>query len=296
MHLTIATLFLLLFCCRLSVAQSPLHKRFDSVQQHSGGALGVFACLLETGDTISFNGNKHFPMQSVYKVPINMVVLKAVDCRELSLSQRYSLQPFQVFKKGHSEIRRKYPNGGISLTLLDLLRYNVVESDGVACDILLDIMKGPSHVDSLIHMMGISAIAIATTEKAQQENATLQYQNWISPAAAVQLLDTLFNGTYLSAASRNLLLQQMRQSTPSFARINRKLPAGTPTAHKSGTAATGKNGITGATNDIGILTLPNGRHIAIGVFISDSRATMFQREDAIGQAAKIVWDHWYHPR
>jgi beta-lactamase class A len=67
------------------------------------------------------------------------------------------------------------------------------------------------------------------------------------------------------------------------------LPAGTVVAHKTGTSGTQK-GITAATNDIGIITLPNGRHLAIAVFVSDSPADESTREGVIAKVALAVWE------
>ena len=47
-----------------------------------------------------------------------------------------------------------------------------------------------------------------------------------------------------------------------------------------------------ATNDAGIIYLPNGQHILIAVYVSDSTAPAFIREGTIAQIAKLVWDRW----
>ncbi len=59
-------------------------------------------------------------------------------------------------------------------------------------------------------------------------------------------------------------------------------------AHKTGTDRT-SGGLTRATNDIGIITLPDGRHVALAVFLSDSRAEEPAREGAIAAVARAVW-------
>jgi beta-lactamase class A len=69
------------------------------------------------------------------------------------------------------------------------------------------------------------------------------------------------------------------------------LPEGTVVAHKTGTSAT-VTGVTAATNDVGLVTLSNGQHIAIAVFVSDSQATDAIREEVIAKVAKVVWDEW----
>jgi beta-lactamase class A len=81
----------------------------------------------------------------------------------------------------------------------------------------------------------------------------------------------------------------MTESTTGPQRLKGLLPVGTNVAHKTGTSGTEK-GITAATNDIGIITLPNGKHLAIAVFVSDSPADEATREGTTAKIAKAVWD------
>ena len=53
-------------------------------------------------------------------------------------------------------------------------------------------------------------------------------------------------------------------------------------AHMSGTSG-GWKGLTAATNDVGILTGPDGSHLAIAVFVADSRATAGDRAAIIAK-------------
>jgi beta-lactamase class A len=118
-----------------------------------------------------------------------------------------------------------------------------------------------------------------------------QYKNYSTPRAAVDLLKALQAGRGLSPGARELLLQDLADSTPGAHRIKGLLPPGTVVAHKTGTDGT-RNGKTAATNDIGIVTLPDGRHLALAVFVKDSIADEAQREGAIASIAKAAWDHW----
>jgi beta-lactamase class A len=83
----------------------------------------------------------------------------------------------------------------------------------------------------------------------------------------------------------------MTNSTPGAKRLKGLLPAGTPVAHKTGTDGT-IDGMTRATNDIGIITLTGGRHLAIAVFVKDSTADEATRESTIARIAKAVFDAW----
>ena len=87
------------------------------------------------------------------------------------------------------------------------------------------------------------------------------------------------------------LLEDMIKSLPGQKRLKGLLPTGTVVAHKTGTAAT-VAGLTRATNDAGIITLPNGKHLAITVFISDSHEDQTKRELTIATISKAAYDFW----
>ncbi len=75
-------------------------------------------------------------------------------------------------------------------------------------------------------------------------------------------------------------------------RIKGMLPSSTIVAHKPGTSSTNSQGITAATNDIGIVRLPNGKHFAIVVFVADSPEKEPVREGLIAQISKTAWDYY----
>jgi beta-lactamase class A len=93
----------------------------------------------------------------------------------------------------------------------------------------------------------------------------------------------------LSPESRALLTRLMIDTPTGPKRIKGLLPKGTMVVHKTGTSNT-VSGITAATNDIGIITLPNGKHLAVAVFVSDSKADRETREGVIARIAKSAYD------
>lgn len=112
-----------------------------------------------------------------------------------------------------------------------------------------------------------------------------------TPDAAITLLRALHEGQGLSESSQALLLRLMTETPTGPRRIKGLLPEGTVVAHKTGTSRT-VNGVTAATNDVGIVTLPNGQHLAIAVFVSDSPANATIREEVIAKVARAAWDEW----
>ena len=269
-----------------------LKAAYHAIADDLTGTLGVSALHIETGKSHSFNGGDRFPMQSVYKFPIAMVMLQEIDAGRYVLTDSVAIDPGEYIPaRGHSPIRDQYPNG-VTLTIAELLEYNVSQSDGTACDVLLRLLGGTEAVNERVHAFGVTDIAIATTEMVQVANDTIQYRNWTTPEAMSKLLAIFHRRQFLSDRSYALLAGYMTFSNRYFdKRIKQLLPAGTEVIHKTGTAAT-IDGLNRATNDVGIITLPDGSHLAVSVFISDSRDAQRDRELAIARAAKVSYDYW----
>lgn len=163
-----------------------LRDRIEQIAQTAQGQVGLTITVLETGDSISLNENQHFPMQSVYKFPIGMAVLAHVDQGKLNLEQRVQIETSDfVSNLQHSPIRDKNPQG-VTLSVAELLKYMVSESDGTACDVLLRLVGGPEVVTQYLRDLGVNDIVVANTEKEIGQNqahniATMQHlkQLWL---------------------------------------------------------------------------------------------------------------------
>ena len=277
------------FCGTISVAD--LQKRFEVIAKAANGKVGVAVELLETKKSILLNGQEQFPMQSVYKLPIGMALLHRVDEGTLKFEQLIQVTTNDfVTTMQHSPIRDAHPLGA-ELSVSNLLRQMVSESDGTACDVLLRLLKGPASVDHYLRKLGLTNVVVATTEKEMGQDELAQHRSWATPEGLTGLLRMLHEGRGLSVSSREMLLRFLTETSTGPRRIRGLLPAGTPVAHKTGSSRT-VNRLTRATNDAGIVTLPDGRHVAIAVFVSDSEADEVTREAVIAKISRAVWDYW----
>jgi beta-lactamase class A len=266
-----------------------LQKQIEALASPAKGRVGMSAVVLETGEAVSLNLHDHFPMQSVYKLPIGMAVMRQVDAGKIELEQKVRVTKEDFIGRGQrSPIRDQHPNG-TELSVSELLRWMLGESDGTASDVLMKLAGGPEAVQAYLTELKITDMIVRDTEKALGQDHSLQYRNWATPEAAITLLRALHEPRGLSEQSQAFLLKLMAESAPGAKRLKGLLPAGTIVAHKTGTSGT-ENGVTAATNDIGIITLPNGHHLAIAVFVSDSPADEATREGVIAKVARAVWD------
>ncbi len=277
-----------------SQSDSTLRKQITQITKSVNGIVGVSVLGIEDRDTLSLNGTSRLVLHSVIKLPIAMAVLNLVDSGKLKLNALVQIKKRDLVKDTYSPLRDKYPNDEIKIPLSELLSYMVSLSDNNACDILLNIISGPQVVENYLLKKGIKGIAIQASEADMASAWEVQYTNWAKPIALTRLLDNLYQGKMLSKSSTDFLYKLLTETSTGPKRIKGLLPIGAVVAHKTGTSPTNKAGLSPATNDIGIITLPNGKHLAIAVLVGNSTDNEATREGAIANIAKAVWDYHLH--
>src|SRR5437899_10162797 len=83
-----------------AVENLELRNQIEQIAAAAKGRVGVAAVVLETGATVSLNSRDHFPMQSVYKLPISMAVLKQVDAGKVRLEQKVHVTKSDFVRRG----------------------------------------------------------------------------------------------------------------------------------------------------------------------------------------------------
>ncbi len=255
----------------------------EEIAREAQGRVGASAQVLETGKVVlALDAKSRYPMQSVYKLPIAMAALAEVDRGKLNLDGTMHVDPSEYISKDqHSPLRDDHPKGA-DVPLRELIRLAVQESDGTASDVVMRMTGGPAAVMRYLRSIGVRDVTVRDTEMAMGHDWSLQYKNWATPDGAITLLRAL------DRSHRELLMKWLIESRITT-RLKGLLPADAVVAHKTGSSGE-RDGIAAATNDIGILTLPGGKHLAIAVFVSDSKASPEVRDQVIAKIAREAWD------
>ncbi|QNK63613.1 class A beta-lactamase, subclass A2 [Pedobacter sp. PAMC26386] len=283
--------FLLTMSVKGFAQQNGLRKKLQTIASSHVATIGFSLVNLENGDTLTLNGTKHLPMQSVYKFHLALAILNQVDNGNLRLNQMILLKKSDLLPDTWSPLRDKYPNGEVEIPLSQILSYTVSQSDNNGCDILFRLIGGPAKVNQYIHSLGIKQVAITATEEQMHKNEQVQFTNWTTAEAATQLLKLFYSKKILSEASQEFLWKVMTETTTGPNKIKGLLPAGTSVAHKTGSSGMNKSGMTAASNDIGVVTLPNGKHFAVAVFVSMTKEDEKVTDLIMAELTKASWDH-----
>lgn len=271
-------------------AQAALQRQIQDIAADAHGKVAVACSLPGTTLNCDLNAHAHPPMQSVFKLPVALTALHFVEEGKFSLDQPIRFLPSdRILPHTHSPLQDKYPEANVDVPLRELLGSGVSLSDNVAADIVLRIVGGPAVVDSYIKSIGVTGFHLEDGEDGLARDITAQYRNWFEPAGAVQLLRRISDDSPLTPEHTRLLLQWMADAGTGVQRIKGHLPAGTMVMHKTGSSGT-RNGVAFATNDIGLITLPDGRRLAIAIFVTDSKADEATRDAVIARIAKAAYD------
>ncbi|MBC7566648.1 MAG: class A beta-lactamase, subclass A2 [Pedobacter sp.] len=252
--------------------------------------IGFSVIDLENGKTYSVNGDMHLPMQSVYKFHLALAVLSQVDQRKLLLDQKIFIKKSDLLPDTWSPLRDKYPNGGVKILLSELITFTVGQSDNNGCDILFRLLGGPLKVQSYIHSLGVQNIAIVATEEEMHKNEKVQFTNWTTSNCSIQLLNLFYKRKVLSEKSHAFLWKVLTDSPSGPNKIKGLLPSNTSVAHKTGYSGANKEGLTASSNDIGIVTMPNGKHFAVAAFVSNTKENEKTIDSIIAELSKAAWD------
>jgi beta-lactamase class A len=220
--------------------------------------VGIAALDLKTGETVSIKGDTPFPMASTVKVAVAALYLAQVDHGRRSLDDTIKGIP----------ARR-------------LMARMLIHSDNRATDMLLGDLGGPNRLHDWLEDNGVRGLRvdrnIADLLRAKRD--LWDRRDSSTPVAMVDLLRRIYKAELIRPESRNYLLDLMAQCQTGKNRMKWLLPDGTPVEHKTGT-------LNGLSDDVGFISLPDGRRIAVAIFTRGGS----DRPKTIARAARAIYD------
>ena len=303
--------------------KAALDREIAAIETQAKGRLGVALLDLKDRKSWSHRGSESFPMQSVFKLPLAVAALQAVEAGKFKLDQ-----PITVTRKDfslyHSPLAKAFKGERNDYPLRELIRLAAGESDNTAADVLMRTIGGPPVVTKMLRDGGIAGISVDRYERDfQPEVFGLRGFGWdvaidepayratlkaldpkkrqaalavalkdkrdsATPDASAAFLEALAKGNWLRDPAHAAFLDKVIAETRSGPdRIRAGLPPAARLAHKSGLGLT-MDGVNHATNDIGIVTLPDGRAFAIAVYLAGSKADAKARFGAHAAVAKAA--------
>jgi beta-lactamase class A len=303
--------------------KAKLDSEIPKLEQQAKGRLGVALIDLKDRKSWSHRGAESFPLQSVFKLPLAFAVLQAVEAGKLKLDQKVTVTRKDL-SLYHSPLARAFKGERNDYTLRDLITRSASDSDNTAADLLLRLIGGPQVLTAMLRDGGISGISIDRYERVfQPEILGLPGYGWdqaidtaafykairaipaaerrkrleaslddkrdaATPEASIAFLEAMAKGNWLREPAHAALIDKIAsESKTGPNRVRAGLPKGAGFAHKTGLGPSA-DGLNHATNDIGIVSLPDGRRFAIAVFLKGAQVDETAREATHAAVARLA--------
>jgi len=265
MKLRLTLLLSLLALCFAQPAVAASSQRMTALEQQlnylvagKSADVGIAALDLNSGEYIHVKGQTPYPMASTVKIAVAAAYLTQVDYGRRSLLDTI----------GKERAR-------------DLMSKMLINSDNRATDMLMKDLGGPAAIQSWLDFHGFTGLQVDRNiaQLLKDPRDLWDRRDSSTPLAMVELLRRLDRGNLLSPSSRSILLNFMSQCKTGRNRMKALLPEGTRVEHKTGT-------LNGLSDDVGFVTLPDGRRIAIAIFTRGGS----DRPRTIAETARAVYD------
>ena len=268
-----------------AIYDSALEQAIARVASGENGRIGVAAMDLSTGQTIAVLGDQRFPMASTSKIAIAATFLEGVEQGRWSLTSEFPLLMPKRSARFSSAVAPVYE--GQYMPARELLEIMITRSNNYATDALLRVVGGPKAVNDWVRRQGITGwsidrdIATLVRDDGEFNPANhIDMRDSATPLAMLKLLTGLYQGEYLSASSRKVLLGAMSRTRTGTRRIKAGVPSTVQVSHKTGS-------LNNTSSDVGFLETPDGRTVALAIYVT-GQGTRLNREAKIAEIAGAI--------
>ncbi|MGE3272749.1 MAG: serine hydrolase [Chloroflexota bacterium] len=217
-------------------------------QSPANGTVGLYVRNLTTGAEASVNANRVFPAASLYKVPIMVETVRQIRLGRLSPDQQFTVQRAH-WVPGSGVLQGRV---GDSLSVQELLRLLIAESDNIAAMMLID-ATGLNNINQTMKGLGLEATRLLDYRAQGAYNGVGPYST--SPADMAVLMDTVASGRLVDQETSDEALKLLGQKQASDL-LGEALPFNVKVAHKWGE-------IPGARHEAGIIFTPSFQYVLV---------------------------------
>lgn len=282
-----AVAVILLTACRQREAVSHdyktgLEKELTAIADSAKGDVGI--ALIYDGDTLTVNNDAIYPMMSVFKLHQAVALCRMFEENGTSLDSVMTLRRSELDPDTWSPMLKDHSGEEISLPMRRLLEYTLIESDNNASNEMFVRLMSPAACDSVIAgIIPRGSFEIRFNEAEMQADHSRAYSNRTSPLGAAILIDRVFTDTLVGKSYQDFIKSALLRCQTGPDKISAALSEteGITIGHKTGSGYRDENGRLAASNDVAFVTLPDGRHYSLAVFVKD-----FDGTDA--EAAAII--------
>lgn len=285
---------ILLTACRQPTGVSSdykaeLKKELTAIADSAKGDVGI--ALIYDGDTLTVNNDAIYPMMSVFKLHQAVALCRMFEENGTSLDSVMTLRRSELDPDTWSPMLKDHSDEEISLPMRRLLEYTLIESDNNASNEMFVRLMPPAACDSVIAgIIPRCSFEIRFNEAEMQADHSQAYSNRTSPLGAAILIDRVFTDTLVGKDYQDFIKSALMRCQTGPDKISAALSEreGITIGHKTGSGDRDENGRLAASNDVAFITLPDGRHYSLAVFVKDFDGTDAEAAATIARISEAV--------
>lgn len=281
--LVVIILFYIIYLNSLSIKLNCLILNKDAV---------VGIAIIKNQKEWIIGSKNSLPMLSVFKYFVALKVLDKLEKEKISLNKEITINKNMVDEKLYSQMLDKYKTFPFKISIANLLKYMISESDNNACDILIGYAGGTKEIQEYINSIGFVDVEISETEFDMNKEIEKQYLNQARPVDIIRAMKFVRDRNILSDTSCKFLDEIMINTTTGKDKLKAGLPQNITLGHKTGSSSRKSNGIKIADNDTGYVFLPDGNVYYIAVMIKDSKMSDEENAKLVSSISKITYTHF----
>lgn len=266
-----------------------LEKELTAIADSAKGDVGI--ALIYDGDTLTVNNDAIYPMMSVFKLHQAVALCRMFEENGTSLDSVMTLRRSELDPDTWSPMLKDHTGEEISLPMRRLLEYTLIESDNNASNEMFVRLMSPAACDSVIAgIIPRGSFEIRFNEAEMQDDHSRAYSNRTSPLGAAILIDRVFTDTLVGKSYQDFIKSALLRCQTGPDKISAALSEteGITIGHKTGSGYRDENGRLTASNDVAFVTLPDGRHYSLAVFVKDFDGTDAEAAATIARISAAV--------
>lgn len=266
-----------------------LEKELTAIADSAKGDVGI--ALIYNGDTLTVNNDAIYPMMSVFKLHQAVALCRMFEENGTSLDSVMTLRRSELDPDTWSPMLKDHTGEEISLPMRRLLEYTLIESDNNASNEMFVRLMSPAACDSVIAgIIPRGSFEIRFNEAEMQDDHSRAYSNRTSPLGAAILIDRLFTDTLVGKSYQDFIKSALLRCQTGPDKISAALSEteGITIGHKTGSGYRDENGRLAASNDVAFVTLSDGRHYSLAVFVKDFDGTDAEAAATIARISAAV--------
>ena len=260
---------------------NPLQIAVSEIEQDLGARAGIYMHDLHTEETLTYNADTRFPMNSTFKLFACAALLSRVEKGLSQLSDSVDLRDLPLVGWSPA-VTESIKARRTTVSLDQLCRMMLSVSDNTAANFILSEIGGPKGFTDFMRSIGDEVTRLDRWYPELNEGMPNDLRDTTTPRAIGKSLQKILLGNSLSLSSKETLREWLSGHLVSEALFRSILPSTWSILDRTGAGSYGARSI------VAVMYPPDREPIVVTLYMRDTQASFDRRNAAIASIGKLI--------